>query len=209
MCCEENPCRLTTRSSGRPNSNAMFGGIAPPLNASVRRPDKRTTHTMVLTKSRVSLRSATVATAALLLGACVTIDDTFNQTAMMAERSCAQKGKRPIFTQSEVNSDFWHGDSVALHSICVAPGDPRYEHPGLQILMNDSVNPKGASVALVIRGFAGANIGLKRGDVITAIDDHPIAGRDDTGKYTFVKTPTDVRITYVRDQRSTTVIAHL
>ena len=164
---------------------------------------------MAFMHSRVALRTAAMATLGTLLCACVTIDDDFNHAAAMAERSCAEKGKHPIYTQSEVNSDFWHGNTVGLHCICVAPDDPRYEHPGLQILMNDSTEPRGARVALVIKGFAGANIGLQRGDVIVAIDDHVIGGRDDVGKYTFVSTPTEVRITYLRDQKSTTVLAHL
>src|SRR5712671_1896422 len=105
---------------------------------------------MARRKAHAALGNAAITTLACLLCACVTIDDNFNQAASMAKRSCAQKGKRPIFTQSEVNSDFWRGDTVGLHSICVAPDDSRYEHPGLQILMNDSSDPRGERVALVI-----------------------------------------------------------
>ena len=146
---------------------------------------------------------------ALALSACVTIDDTFNNAAQMAERDCTQKGKRPVFTQSEVNNDFWRGQTVGLHSICVPPGDARYEHPGLQIMMNDSQDPPGARVALVIAGFAGAKCGLQRGDVILAMGDHSIANRDDVAKYAFVNAPTDVQITFMRGREKKTAVAHL
>jgi len=144
------------------------------------------------------------------MSGCETTTRSFNHAASMAERSCAQRGRQPVFTQSEVNTNFWHGDTVGLHLICVGQNDPRYNHPGLQVMMNDSVDPKGARVALVIAGYAGEKAGLKANDLIFAIGDHPIAGRDDVARYTsHVTTETDVQIHVVRGHENLSLTANL
>ena len=153
-----------------------------------------------------------VAIAAVLvtLTACETTTQTFSRAASMAERSCAQGGKRPIFTQSEVNADFWRGETVGLHAYCVGQDDSRYTHPGLQVMMNDSIDPKGARVALVIAGYAGAKAGLQANDLIVAIDDHSIAGRDEVARYTGrVTTQTDVQIHVMRGRDTLSLTARL
>ena len=153
-----------------------------------------------------------IAVAAVLatLTACDTTTPAFTHAANMAERSCAQAGKHPIYTQSEINTDFWHGDTVGLHAYCVGQDDSRYTHPGLQIMMNDSVDPKGARVALVIAGYAGAKAGLQVNDLIIAIDDHLTAGRDDVTRYTGrVTIQTDVQIRIVRGRETLSLTARL
>jgi S1-C subfamily serine protease len=143
-----------------------------------------------------------------MLAGCDTTARAFGQTAEMGERSCAKSGKHAEFTQSEVNTDFWRGDTVALHAICVGPDDARYQHPGLQVMMNDSVNPEGARIALVIPGYAGAKAGLQANDLIVAIDDHHTVGRDDVARYT-VGVSKDVQIHIVRGHETLSLTAHL
>jgi S1-C subfamily serine protease len=151
-----------------------------------------------------------IVTVLVTLTACETTTHTFTRAASMAERSCAKGGKRPVFTKSEVSTNFWNGETVGLHAYCVGQDDSRYTHPGLQIMMNDSVDPKGARVALVIAGYAGEKAGLQANDLIIAIDDHPVAGREDVARYTGrVTTQTDVQIHVVRGRETLSLTARL
>lgn len=88
----------------------------------------------------------------------------------MAERSCLQAGKHAVFTQTEVNEDFWHGKFVDLHAVCYGPEYSHCRHPGLQVMMRDSTDPNGVRVIWVISTYAGEQAGLLPDDLIVSID---------------------------------------
>lgn len=109
-----------------------------------------------------------------------------------------------------IPADFAH----RIADLLIADGKVTHGDPGMSVVPvargKDATVPDGLYIAQVSFGGAAEAAGLRQGDIITALDGHPVTGADQLQALTLTKGPgSPVSITYERDGTSRTVTATL